>query len=719
MNKTQSNNNSITKDSNSKNNISTFDIQNEEGGCPNENLIYSNHPQKPSSSNNTDNNINQPTVEAKTEEDYNMILSNPNKFNNLIQINAESIGIKSLNNDIMDFMNLEITYKMKEILSNAKKFMRVSKRKTMKSDDINNALAQANFKKIVGFDSYASVEFERIENYKGMWKQKQSVVDIDNYLSKPIATCPMDIFPHFHWIAIEGKRPNIAENFIKEKIKVNPGSSNKNMVEADKEKNIKDSNKLVPNINIDTINLTVNNTVINNHTPINTHINHHIQPNTYYSNLPLSEKSTVIQPLIHNITKELQIFLENFELRFRKEIKQIKASSPGQSPHKMTKELEISLTALRNEPGLVELLPYLIEFFMNTFNNKQNLAEPRIQYLIVTSLKSIVINPYFNLSPYLHQIISLIMSIVLMGREKNFTYDLVMLKLEACWLMMVIYKKFEFMYPEFIKQLLSVVNKCLILREENPRLVSLFGAINFMNCLGPEFLLELVLPKMETILSSLESVLSRNEELLSEYMSNKYGYQSSTENKNSNIIQFNMTSSEISFKGKDSQACITEIDNTNNNSITHNKASRMKTLFNNQLNFSQTFNINNFSYDMFGTVSTLDCNKSKSLEEGLDAVQNKDNSGKEKSKMTGKSVEDLMKKVKSNLGGNSSIVHSVSFVYYSLKDSAKVIIDYVKNFEFDNSNEIISKLTALFGDDLLIQDLMETKNPTTGLDITI
>ena len=29
----------------------------------------------------------------------------------------------------------------------------------------------------------------------------------------------MKPFPHFHWFAIEGKRPNISENFIREEIK--------------------------------------------------------------------------------------------------------------------------------------------------------------------------------------------------------------------------------------------------------------------------------------------------------------------------------------------------------------------------------------------------------------------------------------------------------------------------------------------------------------------
>lgn len=75
----------------------------------------------------------------------------------LININAESIGIKTLDNEIIDYLNTELEEKIKSILSvrfeyliwstkQAKKFMRVSKRKTLKVDDLNHSLKFFNFK---------------------------------------------------------------------------------------------------------------------------------------------------------------------------------------------------------------------------------------------------------------------------------------------------------------------------------------------------------------------------------------------------------------------------------------------------------------------------------------------------------------------------------------------------------------------------------------------
>ena len=97
--------------------------------------------------------------------------------------------------------------------------MRISKRKTLKVDDLNNSIRFYNFIPLIGYDSYATSEYEKIENVKGLWRPKQNIVDIEEYLSKPLTAFPMKPFPHFHWFAIEGKKPNISENFIREEIK--------------------------------------------------------------------------------------------------------------------------------------------------------------------------------------------------------------------------------------------------------------------------------------------------------------------------------------------------------------------------------------------------------------------------------------------------------------------------------------------------------------------
>jgi len=253
--------------------------------------------------------------------------------------------------------------------------MRVSKRKTLKVDDLNHSLRFFNFKPLFGYDSFANAEYERIDVVNGLWRPKQNIIDLEDYLSKPIVSCPMQVFPHFHWIAIEGKRPNIPENFIREEI------INKLPIE---QVNSKDTN-----------------------------VNINQQENLANTNINTQQaKAKVVPPVIHNISKELQIFLENFEQRFRKEIK---TSKLNPNPlFSMSKELEVSLNVIETEPGVVELLPYIIEFLMSNLTHKQYIKEAKVHMVILHYVDAILKNPYFYLEPYLHQLVTLLLSLILM-----------------------------------------------------------------------------------------------------------------------------------------------------------------------------------------------------------------------------------------------------------------------------------------------------------------
>ncbi len=206
----------------------------------------------------------------------------------------------------------------------------------------------------------------------------------------------MQIFPHFHWIAIEGKRPNIPENFIREEmVKVSHVSSVNGV-----------------NNTLNGINTTLNtNTISNNNAEIKSDTNAQPIPSQPIQQTP-QKGQKVIQPVIHNISKELQIFLENFELRFRKEIKTSKLSNL--TFFSVSTELQISLNVIENEPGVVELLPYIIEFLMNNLSNKQYLKDPKVHILILHYINAILQNVYFFIEPYLHQIVTLILSLILM-----------------------------------------------------------------------------------------------------------------------------------------------------------------------------------------------------------------------------------------------------------------------------------------------------------------
>ena len=223
------------------------------------------------------------------------------KFTNMIQLNAESIGIKSLDNEIIDYLNVEIEEKIKLILSQAQKFIRISKRKTLKVDDLGHSLKLYNIEEPIGYDSYSMTDYEKIENVKGLWKMKQNVIDIEDYLTKPMAIYLMQPFPHFYWFAIEGKRPNIPENFIRnENQNIEINKIEKEHLSNNESKDMNNNEETMSKINEES------NSENNNQNEIKIE-----EP---------KKEQKKINHVIHNISKELQIFFENFKQRVQNEI---------------------------------------------------------------------------------------------------------------------------------------------------------------------------------------------------------------------------------------------------------------------------------------------------------------------------------------------------------------------------------------------------------------
>ena len=155
----------------------------------------------------------------------------------------------------------------------------------------------------------------------------------------------MKIFPHFHWLSINGIKPNIPENFIREEHVLKTNNLGE-MREEELNLDIMNDNNNNNNFEGNKENNSVNNNCIDGETREKTNYG------TYNNNYDTDRKSSqanIVKPVIHNISKELQIFLDNFEYRFRVEMKISKIN-----PYKiysLTKELKISIFTLTNSLG--------------------------------------------------------------------------------------------------------------------------------------------------------------------------------------------------------------------------------------------------------------------------------------------------------------------------------------------------------------------------------
>ena len=392
------------------------------------------------------------------------------KFTNMIQLNAESIGIKSLDNEIIDYLNVEVEEKIKLILKQAQKFIRISKRKTLKVDDLGHSLKLYNIEEPIGYDSYSMTDYEKIENVKGLWRMKQSVIDIEDYLTKPMAIYPMQPFPHFYWFAIEGKRPNIPENFIRNE---NQGKDINKMEEENKEEKNKIEEKNINNNEEETMNK--------------------INEENNKNRIEIEEKkeeNKKINHVIHNISKELQIFFENFKQRFQNEINANKANSSDPYLY-LSKDMQMSINIIKTNPGIVELVPYIINFLMTSFETHS--SDVKICQCILHYINAIISNKSFFLEPYLHQILMLILSFILYDNDKaNLIYldPIIRLKYYSIKILEQIILTYSIKYHELQFQLAQIFMDNIDFKEkENNKdnYLRIFGAVEGLKMIGAVF----------------------------------------------------------------------------------------------------------------------------------------------------------------------------------------------------------------------------------------
>ena len=420
------------------------------------------------------------------------------KFTNMIQLNAESLGIKSLDNEIIDYLNVEIEEKMKLILLQAQKFIRISKRKTLKVDDLGHSLKLYNLDDPIGYDSYSMIDYEKIDTVKGLWRMKQNVIDIEDYLSKPMAIYPMQPFPHFYWFAIEGKRPNIPENFIRndnqnqdiQKIRQQQKSQSNFLLELDPSPDnmAKDSNNINNNIINESINNNINKESENDENNNNVIQNNDENINGFGINNS-KEETKKINHVIHNISKELQIFFENFKQRFKNEMNGNKLNN---RPYLyLSKDMQMSINIIKTNPGVVELVPYIINFLMTYFENFS--SDIKICHCILHYINSIINNRSFFLEPYLHQILILVLSFILYENDDNINLiyldPILRFKFYAIKVLEQIIFKYFIKYHDLQFQLVQIFMENINLAEKiEDNFLKIFGAIEGLKMIGPVFI---------------------------------------------------------------------------------------------------------------------------------------------------------------------------------------------------------------------------------------
>ncbi|KAJ3218412.1 Transcription initiation factor TFIID subunit 6 [Dinochytrium kinnereticum] len=263
---------------------------------------------------------------------------------------TESVGV-TLKDNVASALLADVEYRLREVIHEAKKFMRHSKRTVLKTEDINCALRLKNVEPLYGFTSTSAFRFKQVpQGIQRLYYLDDQEVDLDEIMFGPLPPVPLDITFTSHWLAIEGVQPAIVQNPTPAEAKSMLSESSHAYRSSASDPNFSGRN-----------------------------------PGTLNG-----------EPLVkHVLSKELQMYYD-------------KITECILSPSEDLKNLAVE--SLGKDPGIQPLLPYFIQFATDKIiKSIRNLG---ILWSMMRITRAILDNPNLFVEPYLHQIIPNILTCI-------------------------------------------------------------------------------------------------------------------------------------------------------------------------------------------------------------------------------------------------------------------------------------------------------------------
>ncbi|KAG0227611.1 hypothetical protein BGW41_003720 [Actinomortierella wolfii] len=389
---------------------------------------------------------------------------------------AESVGIPNLKDDVANALAQDVEYRIHEIVQEAMKFMRHSKRTKLTVDDINNALRVRNVEPLYGFNSAEPTRFRKTTvgtaatGMTDVFFAEDEELDFESILSTPLPKVPLDVTYTAHWLAIEGVQPAIPQNptpsdakvdLLHKRIKLDPTS-----------------HAVQPGVKTAGSGAGAN--AGSGGGSGGTGANH----------ANASGGGAEIKPLVkHVLSKELQMYYERITNAVLSQDEVLRATGIG---------------SLQNDPGLHQLLPYFVQLAAEKVAT--NLRNLTVLESMMAMLSALLENNNLFVEPYLHQIMPTVLTCLVAKRlgespqENHWA-----LRENAANTILLIINKYGTAYhtlqPRVARTLLHA-----FLDPEKP-FTTHYGAIHGLSRLGPEVFKTLIVPNLKTYSTLLEPFL--------------------------------------------------------------------------------------------------------------------------------------------------------------------------------------------------------------------
>lgn len=130
-----------------------------------------------------------------------------------IKVIAESIGVNALSDDAARELADDVSFKLKQIIQDAAKFMHHAKRSKMLTNDIDHSLKVRNVEPQYGFVSNDFLPF-RFASGGGreLHFVEEKELDLNEIITAQPPKVPLEVSLRAHWLCVDGIQPTIPEN---------------------------------------------------------------------------------------------------------------------------------------------------------------------------------------------------------------------------------------------------------------------------------------------------------------------------------------------------------------------------------------------------------------------------------------------------------------------------------------------------------------------------